>query len=85
MFHSQHNLTSPAPGRAVCFSLRALMTEGHLGVQGLDTDILAAGSSPHYSNKSLLGSTELVLVQGQTPPGWPSVMVRRDWPHRPSN
>lgn len=42
------------------------MTEGRLGVQRLDTNILAAGFFPHYSNKSFLGSAELVLVQGQT-------------------
>lgn len=42
------------------------MTEGHLGVQRLDTEILTAGSFPHYSDKSLLGSIVLVLTQGQT-------------------
>lgn len=42
------------------------MTEGLLGVQRPETDVLAAGSFPHYPSKSLLGSTELVVVQGQT-------------------
>lgn len=56
----------PASGREMSFSLRAPMTVGHLGVQGLDFDILTAGSFPHYSDKSLLGSIELVLAQGQT-------------------
>lgn len=52
----------PVPGRERSFFLRAPVTEGHFGVQRLATDILAAGFSPHYSAKSLLGS----LVQGQT-------------------
>lgn len=56
----------PAPGRDMSFSLRAAMIEGHLGVQRLDTDILAAGFFPCYSNKSFLGSIVLVLLQGQT-------------------
>lgn len=56
----------PASGREMSFSPRAPMTEGHLGVQRLTTDIFTAGFFPHYSDKSLLGSMELVLAQGQT-------------------
>lgn len=41
------------------------MTEGHLGVQQLHTDILAEGFLLQCSDKYLLGSPELVLVQGQ--------------------
>lgn len=43
----------------------AAVTEGHLGVQQLHTDILAEGSFLQCSAKYLLGSSELVLVQGQ--------------------
>lgn len=47
-------------------SPRAPVTEGHLGVQRMDTDIFTAGSLPHYADKSLLVSMELVLAQAQT-------------------
>lgn len=68
-------------------SPRAPVSEGHLSVQRLDTDIFVAGSFPHYSDKSLLGSMELVLAQGQThkPQDCPNVMVARDWPCKQSN
>lgn len=67
------------------FSSRAPVTEGHLGVQRLDTDIVAAGSFPHYSDKTLLGRMELVLAQGQTHMLQTAPMVVRDWPCKPSN
>ncbi|EOB00676.1 hypothetical protein Anapl_02505 [Anas platyrhynchos] len=52
------------PGSEVSLPTAAV-TEGHLGVQQLHTDILAEGSFLQCSAKYLLGSLELVLVQGQ--------------------
>lgn len=54
----------PAPGSVVSLPTAAV-TEGHSGVQRLHTDILAEDSFLQCSAKYLLGSSELVLVQGQ--------------------